>query len=204
MYVPDHPHLGNLVGPTDHETTTPVREQPDTETNPPNDWSPVSGETVDGAHDGYAAATSDGTSVQLMIACWHEHGLEAFFYSAAAVFDNARAYPTVRHNTVLPRTLGPRQRVLRELRDQYAGRVDWRFGGTAEKTTDYLIPSDRFEALTMTGSELDTFLEALSTDTSGQLHVVLRDGHQTEGSGTIQADGGAQVAAWAARCDKGA
>ena len=204
MYAPDHPRLSTLVGPTDHEITTPVREQPDTESNSPNGWSPISGETVDGTYNGYAAATSDGTSVQLMITCWHEHGLEAFFYSATAIFDNARAYPTIRQTTSLPRTFGPRQRVLRELRDQYAGRVDWRFGDAAEKTTDYLDASDRFEALRMTGSDLDAFLEALSTDTSGQLHVVLRDGHQTEGSGTIQADGGAEVAAWAARCDKGA
>ena len=56
----------------------------------------------------------------------------------------------------------------------------------------------------MTGETLDTFLDALAADKSGELHVVLWDGSEMEGRGMIQALGGADVASWASRCQAAA
>lgn len=162
----------------------------------------VSGETVDGEYDGYLAATSDRESAAAMVVCWDWRGLEAGFFSASAVFDRARAYPAAYRNALQngPTTFGPRQRLLREVTAQYAGRVEWRFGDGSEKTTDQLVPASDREALLMTGDKLEAFLDALAADRSGELHVVLWDGSETEGRGTIQVSGGADVAIWASRC----
>ena len=100
--------------------------------------------------------------------------------------------------------MGPRQRLLNDVRANYSGRVEWRFGDGSEKTTDYLAPAPGVEALRMTGDTLDAFLDALAADKTGELHIVLWDGSEMEGRGTMQASGGADVANWASRCEAAA
>ena len=192
-----------------HEIAGQDPEPPQTSIAPPErigDWFHVSGETVDGEYDGYLTATSDKESAAIMVLCWDRRGLEAMFFSASAVFDRARAFPS-RYDEALrnaPSTMGPRQRLLNEVRANYSGRVEWRFGDGSEKTTDYLAPAPGVEALRMTGDTLDAFLDALAADKSGEFHLVLWDGSEMEGRGTIQASGGADVANWASRCEAAA
>ena len=109
-----------------HEIAGPDPEPPKTSIAPPErirDWLHVSGETVDGEYDGYVTATGDGESAAVMVLCWDgtdRRGLEAMFFSAAAVFDRARAFPA-RYDEALrnaPSTMGPRQRLLNEVRAQ--------------------------------------------------------------------------------------
>ena len=189
-----------------HEITGSALEPPMASNALPErigDWLYVSGETVDGEYDGYLTGTSDRESAMVVVVCWDRRGLEAGFFSASAVFDRARAYPAAYRNALQngPTTMGPRQRLLQEVTAQYAGRVEWRFGDGSEKTTDRLVPASDREALLMTGDKLEVFLDALVADRSGELHVVLWDGSETEGRGTIQASGGAGVAIWASRCE---
>ena len=193
-----------------HEIAGPDPELPTTSNAPPErigDWFHVSDETVDGEYDGYLTATGDGESAAVMVVCWDRgRGLEAMFFSASAVFDRARAFPS-RYEEALrnaPSTMGPRQRLLNNVSASYSGRVEWRFGGGSEKTTDYLAPAPGVEALQMTGDTLDAFLDALAADKSGELHIVLWDGSEIEGQGTIQVSGGADVARWASRCEAAA